>query len=586
MSNRTVPVSLTLFTEPAVAANRSDISLSIPVGSGIQSENMEVWNSGTGTLNYTVSDNRSWISVSPTSGNSTGSNDRDTLTVTLNPSGLAGGQTHTGTITINGQTGVTPLAIPVSLTLNEEPVIAFSPTQLDLSYPIGAGLRQETFTITNAGTGTLDYTLTDNRSWITLSRSSGSLASGAQHQVTMTTHVNSLAEGSYTAIITATGQSGVASLQLPITIEVFAEPIIRTSPAQFNITQPLGNGPVTQTMFIYNDGTGTLHYNISANVSWISFTTTTGSAGVTPGSTAVSFLTQNLAEGTHQAVITVTGQSGVTPLPVPVTITITTQPTIAVDTTEFSIAAGLGSGPSQDSFKLWNGGTGTLQYSISSNVSWLQVSPISGSSTGPLDQDTITNTFQTQTLSEGSHQGTITVSSVQSGVSPVTIPVTVQISAEPAIGFSPASYSLNTVLGSPQITAVLSISNTGTGTLNYALSANQPWVSFVPTSGQSGGETDQISVRIDTAALSVGTNSALITISGQSGVSSETVPLTVTVTADSLTLVGHHWHDPDFCVPGSTAPHSDRSFRPLPKQQLRLPLSRQHHFIFPIRRFR
>jgi len=51
---------------------------------------------------YTISDDRTWISVSPTSGSSTG--EHDTITVTLNRSGLSPGH-YTGTVTIDPNYG-------------------------------------------------------------------------------------------------------------------------------------------------------------------------------------------------------------------------------------------------------------------------------------------------------------------------------------------------------------------------------------------------------------------------------------------------------------------------------------------------
>ena len=67
------------------------------------SQTLEVSNSGGGTLEWTVSDDAEWLSLSPASGSSTG--ETDNVTVSVSASGLAV-DTYTATITI-AATGAT-----------------------------------------------------------------------------------------------------------------------------------------------------------------------------------------------------------------------------------------------------------------------------------------------------------------------------------------------------------------------------------------------------------------------------------------------------------------------------------------------
>jgi len=48
--------------------------------------------------------------------------------------------------------------------------------------------------------------------------------------------------------------------------------------------------------------------------------------------------------------------------------------------------------------------------------------------------------------------------------------------------------------------------NSGTGTVSYELSWDEPWVSVSPTSGSSSGEHDPITVTIDTTGLPLGSS--------------------------------------------------------------------------------
>ena len=91
----------------------ASLSASAAQGSNASSQSFQVSNSGGGTLSYTISDSATWLSVTPTSGTSTG--EQDTITVAYATSGLpAGTYSATITVTASGATN-SPQMIPVSL---------------------------------------------------------------------------------------------------------------------------------------------------------------------------------------------------------------------------------------------------------------------------------------------------------------------------------------------------------------------------------------------------------------------------------------------------------------------------------------
>jgi hypothetical protein len=82
-------------------------------GSNPPNQTLSISNTGGGTLNWTVSDNADWLSLSPTSGTDSG-----TVTVSVNIAGLTQGTYNTTiTITAAGATN-SPVSIPVALTIN------------------------------------------------------------------------------------------------------------------------------------------------------------------------------------------------------------------------------------------------------------------------------------------------------------------------------------------------------------------------------------------------------------------------------------------------------------------------------------
>src|SRR5262245_37671087 len=101
-------------TNPTIGVSPSSLSFTATAGgSNPASQTINITNTGAGTLNFTASDDASWLTVSPTSGTAPA-----TLTASVNISGLAAGA-YNGTITISA-TGATntPVSVPVTLTVN------------------------------------------------------------------------------------------------------------------------------------------------------------------------------------------------------------------------------------------------------------------------------------------------------------------------------------------------------------------------------------------------------------------------------------------------------------------------------------
>ncbi|MBW2700293.1 MAG: BACON domain-containing protein [Deltaproteobacteria bacterium] len=67
--------------------------------------------------------------------------------------------------------------------------------------------------------------------------------------------------------------------------------------------------------------------------------------------------------------------------------------------------------------------------------------------------------------------------------------------------------------GSNPTAQAVDITNTGSGTLGWTLATDASWLSVTPSSGDTGTETDTISVDVDFAGLSAGRHAAAVTIS-------------------------------------------------------------------------
>ena len=300
------------------------------------------------------------------------------------------------------------------------PVIGVNPISLSFAtIQGGPNPAPQTVSISNTGSGTLSWSISDNANWLTLSPTSGT-GNGA---VTVNVSASGLAEGRYSAsiVISATGASNVT---VPVTFTISsAPPVIGVSPTSLTFAAAEGgSNPPNQTLSISNTGGGTLSWSGSDNAAWLTLSPTTGTGN---GAVTVNVNAGGLAEGRYNAsiIISATGASNVT---VPVTFTISSAPpVIGVSPTSLTFTATQGAGsPPNQTLSISNTGGSTLSWSGSDNASWLSLSPTSGTGNG-----VVTVSVNTGTLAAGTYNGAITLTAT--GAPSVTVPVTVTVNTAP-----------------------------------------------------------------------------------------------------------------------------------------------------------
>lgn len=107
--------------------------------------------------------------------------------------------------------------------------------------------------------------------------------------------------------------------------------------------------------------------------------------------------------------------------------TVAAAPIIQLSTTSIHRAVDFAAALSDDTFTISNGGAGTLNFTVAADQPWLDVSPISGSSSGPADATLVTVSYSTANLAIGTHHATITVEDEAAANDPRFIDVTVSI---------------------------------------------------------------------------------------------------------------------------------------------------------------
>jgi len=163
-SNQTITVSVPPpGTDPQLCKSTSSLSY----GSDTDSLSFEVWNCGDGSLTYGIQADRTWMSVTPASGSSTG--EHDSIVVTIDRSKITS-LPASGTITIDpdpGSNQTITVSVPPPGT---DPQLCKSTSSL--SY--GSDTDSLSFEVWNCGDGSLTYGIQADRTWMSVTPASGS----------------------------------------------------------------------------------------------------------------------------------------------------------------------------------------------------------------------------------------------------------------------------------------------------------------------------------------------------------------------------------------------------------------------------
>ena len=193
---------------PAISPVPTSLTFSANVGgANPANQTLDICNGGGYTLNWTANItgvNVTWLSMSPMSGGNLSAAQCNSTQVAVNTTGLAEG-TYNAVITITAPgASNTPYSVSVTLYLGVPPVsvIPISPTSFTFTTDEGENPPVQTLRICNTGTGTLNWSLSDNAGWLSESPTSGSLGAGECEYVTVSVDVDAMAAGDYSATIT------------------------------------------------------------------------------------------------------------------------------------------------------------------------------------------------------------------------------------------------------------------------------------------------------------------------------------------------------------------------------------------------
>jgi hypothetical protein len=471
---------------PVIELSVAELNPSVSHGAELDPDTFTVRNSGSDTLTYTITDNVAWLNVVPDAGSSDG--EEDVISVEYDVSGLDPG-TYNGTITVTSPEGLnSPQTIAVTLEITPHPgdldfdrdvdqedfglfqVCLTGPelgpppdgcTLADIdrdadvdeddlemfqvcgsgpsviSDPNCIGVPPEVIAAvsrrTHGGAGTFDIALFPpgdtkavecrssgpNQVIVTLDQNvepgDGSLDIGDE--------VNMVINGDLRNDLISSVQLVGANLTVSLGGVADQSCVTLTIAGLTSIAELTPVNPMTEVQFLVLvgdvNGTGTVDGD----------DTNALPDSLPAAATVDNFRGDVDANGT----ITILGDAAIIQSNYGNSISCPgyPQPLIELSTHALNPIAGQGSNPPAGGFTVRNSAEATLDYTITDDMSWLEVAPESGASTG--EADLITATYDVAALPADTYTGTITVSDPAAPNSPQTIAVTLTITPYPQI---------------------------------------------------------------------------------------------------------------------------------------------------------
>jgi uncharacterized protein (TIGR03437 family) len=460
------------------------------------------------------------------------------MTVTANPAGLAAGvyQGQVLVVASATQSALITVTLSVASTGPGTGLITANPTSVAL-VASGAQTVQTQVALTSVGQVPFQVFVatTSGGSW--LSYLAGELT--APSTLTITANPAGLAPGTYNGTVAVSPTDGSAGVAIPVSFTVTptgGTGGFTVTPNSVNFVYQLGTAnPAVQTVFVSNFD-GIVTYVAASSASWLRLTTNmspTPAQSVT-GSSNQSLTMQvdpsGLTPGFYNGSVNVNASNGLSQV-VTVTLTVSGNALLSANPASlvFSFVPGAGTPPAQQTTIASTGLPLGFTAAANSN-GWLLVSPQSGETSGA---NVLTISVAPGGLPSGTYTGSV---SVVAGFNTVNIPVTLVVGAsnQNAITATPGLLEFQAQVGSPSSTQTLTLQ--AASPKNFVASAAASggnWLQVTPNTGTTPA-TLTVSV-IPQAVGQAGTYSGIVQISNLSDATQLTVPVTMTLSATTLT---------------------------------------------------
>jgi hypothetical protein len=380
---------------------------------------LRIDNTGSPTFTWTATNNKPWLTM-PASGA-----ENTTVSLTLNPTGLAAGLYADTVIVIAAGALGSPDTTIVTFVIQQPPVLAVSPAAINRAANANSGVTfNDTLGISNSGTGALAWTAIADSTWVILDKTSGS----APDKLPLRIVPGSRLAGTYTTrvVISSVPPGAMGSPDTTLVTLTVSQPVLFVSPA--SVTDSANYGSTTArdvTLQITNTGGGTLAWSAeeSPDTTWLSILPPP--SGSAPGTVTLR-LDPNpggllLAPGTHSGTVVFTSPEAINdPINVAVQFVIH-RPILNVTPDSVFDTVTVGGTSRTIPVAIANGNGGVLAWTAGDSAptsSWLSLSPPSAGAPG-----TLTITLDPQNLSGGVYRDTVIIRSDSATGTPRRLPI-------------------------------------------------------------------------------------------------------------------------------------------------------------------
>lgn len=562
-------VSAPFFSSGALSVSPPVLSfLAADGGSSPFPQDVVLLNPGISALDWSATGDAPWLKVDSAT-HKLVPGESGTLRLSVDTHALLPG-VYQAAVTLRGQnwdgqdvTG-SPQKLFVSVTVTQGCLLRAAPISLAFTGTYQGALPQAQ-TLKLAGTkgcsNPVNWSVKSDADWLHIDASEGTLPSSPQVSV----DPSALAPGDYHATLIFTSPSGVQPLPVTLSLQAaVVTPSITLSRTQASLTTVQGQTTVVgQDVTLKNNGTGKLVWKATTSTfsggSWLSVSPATGA--LDPGKSLPLHISAQpagaLGPGTYTGSLSiksldaagqpVAGSERVLPVNLVIQPPATCDISVTPGALSFTLPASQAT-PVEYSITLQEPAfcAHSLDWlaSVTSAGNWLSVSKKSGE-LDPSNSAILTASASSNSLSPGTYQGTVALSTFDAGTgtttgSPHSITVILNVVPPCSIqSVTPASLNLSPTTTSAQFS--LTVTNTCQGnvtiTPGISYSTSSGWLSVTPqTASVAPGASVIFTVTLVDPTLSTGTYSATIQVTATQGGtpvmgSPQTVPVTVVVPA-------------------------------------------------------